>query len=186
MKKIKIFAIELIIMFVIIATYNLIAFMLKPKGLTFTNNVNMPYTILLIIFTLVMFIQVIVFLYRIAKNKALVRLIRIPSGIGCAVIALLLAVSLLFLPYFWVFGFEPEHFVTKDGKQMAAYVNSFLQVEVDYYDYKNLFVRGSKLKIREDYGNGGYDPFEQDKMPKVKRYAYYDDNGNIMKSNWLP
>lgn len=164
-------------MFVIIGIYNLVDSIIKPKKFTFTNNVNMPYTIILIILTLVISIQVIVFLFRVAKNKALELLKRIPAGIGCTVVSLLLAVSLFLLPYCWVFGFEPEHFVTKDGKQMVAYVNSFLQVNVDYYDYKNPFVRGTRLKLEEDYGNGGYDPFEQDEMPKVKNSIHYDDNG---------
>lgn len=157
-------------MFVIIGIYNLVDSIIKPQNLTFTNNVNMPYTIILIILTLIMSIQLIVFLFRIAKNKTLELLKRIPAGIGCAVVSLSLAVSLFLLPYFWVFGFEPEHFVTKDGKQMVAYVNSFLQVKVEYYDYENPFIRGNQLRLEENYGNGGYDPFEQDKMPEVKNY----------------
>ncbi|MEG2788351.1 MAG: hypothetical protein RR942_11105 [Romboutsia sp.] len=68
---------------------------------------------------------------------------------------------------------------------MVACVNSFLQVNVDYYDYVNKFVRGNKLKINEDYGNGGYDPFQSNQMPEVERYIYFDDNGEVTKSNWL-
>jgi len=74
----------------------------------------------------------------------------------------------------------------KDGNQMVAYVNNFMEVKVEYYDYKNYFTRGTRLKIDEDYGSGGFDPFCCDKMPKVERYVYYDDNGNVIKSNWLP
>lgn len=46
---------------------------------------------------------------------------------------------------------------------MVACVNSFLQVRVAYYDYVNCFVRGNQVRISEDYGSGGYDPFEIDK-----------------------
>ena len=63
-------------------------------------------------------------------------------------------------------------------------VNSFLQVRVAYYDYVNCFVRGNQVRISEDYGSGGYDPFEIDKMPSPQKYIYYDENGNIIKSNW--
>lgn len=49
----------------------------------------------------------------------------------------------------------------KDGKKMVARVNSFMKVRVEYYDYINPFVRGNKMKIEEDYGEGGYDPFEE-------------------------
>jgi len=61
LKKIKIFVIELITMFVIIGIYNLVDSVIKPQNLTYTNNANMPYAIILIILTLVMSIQVIVF-----------------------------------------------------------------------------------------------------------------------------
>lgn len=56
---------------------------------------------------------------------------------------------------------------------------------MNYYDYVNPLVRGNKLKISEDYGNGGYDPFKSDEAPKAKWYTYYDDNGNVIKSNRL-
>ncbi len=68
---------------------------------------------------------------------------------------------------------------------MVAYVNSFLEVNVNYYDYVNQFVRGNRLKINENYGNGGYDPFKQDEMPTVKRYIYYDDNGRVIRSSYM-
>lgn len=64
---------------------------------------------------------------------------------------------------------------------MVAYVDSFLQVNVYYYDYKNAFVHGG-MRAREDYGNGGYDPFDRNEMPNVKHYTYYDDDGNITDS----
>ncbi|MGG2466338.1 hypothetical protein ACOV1W_01305 [Paraclostridium bifermentans] len=41
------------------------------------------------------------------------------------------------------------------------------------------------MRISEDYGNGGYDPFKRDEMPSVKNYIYYDKNGNVTDSNYL-
>lgn len=85
-----------------------------------------------------------------------------------------------------IFTIQLEHIVEKNGEKMVAYVNSFLQVDVNYYDYKNAVVRGKQIRINEDYANGGYDPFEREKMPMVKRYIYYDKAGNITESNWIP
>lgn len=80
--------------------------------------------------------------------------------------------------------YNPEHIIEKENKKMVACVKSFLQVRVAYYDYVNCFVRGNQVRISEDYGSGGYDPFEIDKMPSPQKYIYYDENGNIIKSNW--
>jgi hypothetical protein len=82
-----------------------------------------------------------------------------------------------------IFTHNPEHVVEKDGETMVAYVDSFLQVEVRYYDYINAIVRGNQRKIYEDYGNGGYDPFERDVMPEARRSIYYDDDGNVIEQS---
>ena len=44
---------------------------------------------------------------------------------------------------------------------MVAVVNSFLQVTVGYHVYQNFLTMGKDIVIYEDYGNGGYDPFEK-------------------------
>lgn len=90
----------------------------------------------------------------------------------------------LFTIFMTIFTYAPEHIIEKENKKMVAYVYSFLQVRVEYYDYVNIFMRGNQLKIEEDYGNGGYDPFERDNVPLPKIYRYYDDNGKVIKSNW--
>lgn len=59
---------------------------------------------------------------------------------------------------------------------MVAYVDSFLQVEVKYYDYINPFIRGNKIRIYEDYGSGGFDPFEKDEALIPIHFTYYYDN----------
>ncbi|WP_415277633.1 hypothetical protein [Clostridium perfringens] len=73
-----------------------------------------------------------------------------------------------------------EHFVEKDGKKMVARVNSFMKVYVEYYDYINPVIRGNKIKIEEDYGEGGYDPFEADEKITSKKITYYNDNGDVI------
>lgn len=71
---------------------------------------------------------------------------------------------------------DVEHIIEKDGKKMVAYVDSFLQVEVKYYDYINSFIRGDKIRIYEDYRSGGYDPFEKDEILIPIHFTYYYDN----------
>ena len=53
-----------------------------------------------------------------------------------------------------------------------------------YYNHINALVRGNNILIHEDFGNGGYDPFTLDEMPKVRRYMYFDENGEVIDSNW--
>ena len=83
---------------------------------------------------------------------------------------------------FCIFAYQPEHIVMKDGKKMVAYVNGFMDTYVEYYDYKNFFIVGNKLKIKEYYGNGGFDPIENKhghNYPVIST-DYYDENGNII------
>ncbi len=122
--------------------------------------------------------QIMNILYSIAKKRTIKLPIRIILGLVTVT-----SVVFLFIYGFMVFAFtyEPEHIIEKDGKLMVAYVDSFLDVNVIYYDYINEFVRGNRVKIYENYGGGGYDPFVRDEMPKVKRYDYYDENGKVIK-----
>ncbi|WP_238861096.1 hypothetical protein [Clostridium sp. YIM B02569] len=113
----------------------------------------------------------------------LIMLILIKSGIGnvAAFISIIILFAFGFLVF--VFTYKPEHIIEKDGKQMVAYVDSFLDVHIYYYDYINPVVRGSQLKIYESYGSGGYDPFNREEMPVVKQYIYYDEDGKVIKSS---
>ena len=72
--------------------------------------------------------------------------------------------------FFSVFGYNPEHVVVRNGVRMVASVNSFLQETVSYYEYKNVFFRGSEIIGYEDYGNGGRDPLEDGNREPVHQY----------------
>ena len=57
----------------------------------------------------------------------------------------------------------------QNGVRMVASVNSFLQEQVYYYEYKNLIFRGSEELGYENYGNGGRDPLEdENRDPRYK------------------
>lgn len=183
MKK-KIFVIKCISLISLVSIYKLLEYILKLNNLAFMNRIIYLFTSIFTILIFLILVQLITVLYTIAREKIRKASIRLVSGIG----ATLVAFSIVFLMIFGFLAFaflhQPEHIVEKDGKPMVAYVNSFMEVDVYYYDYVNSFVRGNIIKIGENYGNGGYDPFKKDEMPKVKRYIYYDDNGKAIKSNW--
>lgn len=90
----------------------------------------------------------------------------------------------LYTYIFCIFAYQPEHVVMRDGKKMVAYVNGFMDIYVEYYDYKNFFAVGNKLKIKEYYGDGGFDPIKNKygyNYPVIST-DYYDENGNIIKT----
>lgn len=88
----------------------------------------------------------------------------------------------LYTYIFCIFAYQPEHTVMKDGKKMVAYVNGFMDTYVNYYDYKSFFAVGNKIKIKEYYGDGGFDPIKNKyghNYPVISA-DYYDENGNII------
>lgn len=181
----KIFLALLIVDIMLLTVYELSKRALSILHLAYRNTVNYSVYAVLTVVTLIICIQMILFLFRQARQKQREMAIRFLSVIGIAVIVIVLAFASLSGFIHGVFGHHPEHVVEKDGKVLLARVDSFLQVEVRYYDHVNAFVRGSQIRIEEDYGNGGYDPFEREELPEVQRYTYYDEEGEMIKSNWF-
>lgn len=74
-----------------------------------------------------------------------------------------------------------EHSLKKDKKQMVGYVRVFLRTEVDYYEYYNVFFRSKYKSIEDDYGKGGFDPFEEKLGYKheVLETRLYDKEGKL-------
>lgn len=105
-------------------------------------------------------------------------------------IAICLACITFFLAIFGAFyiAFLPpehiveEHALKKDKKQMVGYVRAFLSTRVDYYDYYNILVRGKYRLIEDDYGKGGFDPFEEKLGYKheVLETRLYNKEGKII------
>lgn len=119
-------------------------------------------------------------LIRKIKNK-------IAKLISSVIFIICIILSILFLIISLIFGYQPEHVIKKNNNKYVAYVNAFLDVNVTYYDYINFFLRGSKERISEGYGNGSYDPFTFDggtiKEPISTYYYKYDSNGNRIYEN---
>lgn len=89
---------------------------------------------------------------------------------------------LVFGLYFVVlmaFAHTPEHVVEKNGIKMVASVNSFLDMNVDYYAYINPLFYGKCLG-HEWYGSGGGDPLDADPPLEPNSWMFYDLDGNII------
>lgn len=170
----------------LLSIYKLSEYMLRMNNLAFTNFVVNIFIFFSAILVLSIFVQTIVILYNIAKKGTLKLPLRVISGIGTIIISVSIIVFLLYGFVAFSFTHKPEHIVEKNGKQMVACVDSFLQVNVNYYDYVNPFVRENRVKMSEYYGKGGYDPFKLDEMPPVIRSTYYNESGNVIESISLP
>lgn len=100
------------------------------------------------------------------KNKDQVPMgIRILRNILCVIYSVIIVVAVGTGFFISVFMYSPEHVVERNGTRMVATVHSFLQETVDYYAYKNVLFRGDERIGWEDYGNGGTDPFHQNREP---------------------
>lgn len=184
MIKSKKLVLSIVILAIFLAFYNLIELILSIHNLTFRHTVFYPFIAIAAVLSLLCIIQIIRILYSIVKNRKFKLFLRVLAGTATVIVSFLLLISLLLAPVYFAVWHHPEHVVEKDGKKMVAYVDSYLQITVYYYDYKNVFIRGKQLKVMVDGGNGGSDPYENGQGPQVYRYTYYDDNGNILDSNW--
>lgn len=146
---------------------------LEAKGLALRNApYDKLYRIGVILFhPVVILVTVLVALRAYKKNSNTWHRI-IDAVIAAAVFLFVsgyIGVSVMLAYNPWDF---PEHEVVKDNKKYLAVVNSFLSVDVDYYDYVDENLRGNKIRISENYGKGGYDPFETSPMPAPKETNY--------------
>lgn len=178
MIKNKILIFESCLLIILIILYSLLEYLLKLNNLELMNYPRYIAIGIFIVLLILIVMQILILIYMSMKNKE--------SKINMIITSIILSLVLSrFLVFVVVFTFIPptEHIVEIENKKMVACVNGFTHTVVLYYDYINGFVRGYKLRIHEDYGSGGFDPFERDEVPVPKRSTHYDDYGNIIKSN---
>lgn len=69
-----------------------------------------------------------------------------------------------------------EQIVYRDGKKMVKETHSFLfSNHIKYYDYKNIFVRGTNKRIYEEY---------DDTLEEYCYTSYYDENGKFLYTEY--
>lgn len=98
--------------------------------------------------------------------------------LACVAAVLLSIVILGYAMFFSAFSWQPEHVVEKYGIRMVAQVNSFLDMTVEYYPYRNILFCGAEELGYEWYGSGGTDPIANGYRPQ--RWTFYDEDGNII------
>lgn len=81
--------------------------------------------------------------------------------------------------FLFAFTYKPMHIVEKDGIKCVAYVRAFLQVYVDYYEYKNPLITGDEVLFTDCFGKGGFDPFV-DGYGMIEENAAMDDISEII------
>lgn len=108
------------------------------------------------------------------KNRTIIL-----SLLGTIPIIILILISLPIVSFIAIFSYKPEHTTILDNKKYVAVVSSFLNVDVDYYDYYGFLLMGTKVKVHGYFGKGGYDPFTNPNVSDGVEYTYYDDNGKV-------
>lgn len=114
-----------------------ILYMIDLQYRMWITVIVLSITVVFIILLLYVFVRKILII-----NKAL--------GKGCCILAVIIG-SLICL-YIFTFGslyLQQEIIVEKDGQKMIAIFDGSLDVKVNYYSYKNFFVRGNKILISE-------------------------------------
>lgn len=138
-------------------------------NLRLRQNVIYACIILIVLEVVIGIIQ----LYK-RKEKTTKKVIII---VACILVILLIIFWKLIL-FIFAFMYAPEHIVYKDGKKYVAYVYSFLNTNVEYYDYINNFVIGKNKRILEIYDDVGRDVLADTKNNwKPSSTIYYDKNG---------
>ncbi|MBR5339241.1 MAG: hypothetical protein IK150_04065 [Lachnospiraceae bacterium] len=108
--------------------------------------------------------------------------IKVLKVILILLMSLLIAISPYYLFIAVVFSYKPEHVVDRDGEKYVAVVFAWLDTDVDYHEYENIFSYKKNIRITEWYGNGASDPLKNgyDKRPEPRSTTWfeYDDEGN--------
>lgn len=182
MKRKKLLTVNILILFFMIAAVKITDIILDKQGLVITLLTLNIFIAVIAVLSLSIVIQLIIILYKVYKNTQNKKK-KFLSVFAVIIIVLSVGFAGFYSVLGYAFGVQPEHVVEKDGRKMVACVDSYLQVIVRYYDYKNLFVRGNQIRRFEDYGNGGYDPFTTPYECAVIRYSVYDENGKTVETS---
>lgn len=181
MKKHKLLLWNISILVLLTLIYTGLYILLSLFNLTFTHYITHSFIIIDYLLIMALLIQAIVSLFRIASRAKNKKSTRIICGLGGTITSICMVVALLGTILFSTFRYEPVHVVEKNGKTMIVYVDAYIQKELRYYDYKNIFVRGKQIKILEECKSDGYDPFKNGGSPSIDNATYYDETGSVIQ-----
>lgn len=144
----------------------------------FNIRFRLWFIILIIIISILGFIiGIIQLLYKASENKKTIIIFSL-LYVVCMIIFIIIVMP--FINFVSFFCYRPEHTVILDGKKYVAVVNSFLYVDVDYYDYYGPLLMGTKVRVHGYFGEGGFDPFVNFNNVSNVEYTYYDSNEKII------
>lgn len=144
----------------------------------FNIRFRLWFIILIIIISILGFIiGIIQLLYKASENKKTIIIFSL-LYVVCMIIFIIIVMP--FINFVSFFCYRPEHTVILDGKKYVAVVNSFLYVDVDYYDYYGPLLMGTKVRVHGYFGEGGFDPFVNFNNVNNVEYTYYDSNEKII------
>lgn len=120
-----------------------------------------------------------------------IQLFRKKGKVVRSVIIAICTVIIIFCLLFWqiillvlAFSYTPEHIVEKENKKYVAHVYSWLDTNVEYYDYINFFLMGNVKRIEEIYNNVGKDVLADETKEWIPTdIYYYDENGKAIKDD---
>jgi len=130
------------------------------------------------IITVIVLIVGTIQLYR-KKDKIVKRMIIAISICILIFVLLFWKIILLILALLYT----PEHVVQKGDKKYVAHVSSWLDTDVEYYDYINFLVMGKEIRLIEFYNNVGKDVLaDKTKEWTPTNVIYYDEDAKKIQN----
>ncbi len=109
-------------------------------------------------------------IYKSSDKKGLV----IRSIINFIFLILLVIIYMPILCYDGTLIWRTEHTTILDNKRFVVNVSKGKNVDADFYEYHNLFLMGTTIKVHGYFGKGDFDPFNCPDAPNEVKYTYYD------------
>lgn len=146
---------------------------LNAVGLKYRQYINYFSIILILVGIIAGLIQIL--------NNVKVSWIKI-CLIICSVS--IMGLIIMFSPIILLFiaFLPPEHVVEKDNKKYVAYVYSWLDTRVEYYEYINFLLVSKNMRIEDFYNDVGRDVLAKDAegLFTPSRTTYYNKDGEII------
>ncbi len=167
-----------------IIKYDLLAIIIffALNFILYLNNLK----IRLWLFLLVSFLLLTFFIIgnlKLIFNKETKSHILIMSILSLVLVGVILLYYVIFFFFFNnAFGIRKEYYKVFDDRSYIVCLKSNDDSVIEFYEYKNPFIRGDRVKIIADYQNVKFHPDNEPyDNPFFVKYYYYDSNNLLMK-----